>query len=196
MSTMQNGFLPPPDDSRLELTMAAMRSERRNRPRMLPIAAAVVLVAALAYLGWTFTVRSAAATRLARDNSSYANIQGVVAQLEAVQALRENPKYNADNGLVGKLQVFASSMDLRVEVQQKQAPTSNSVKGFTKWLYTTIISDADPSLALRWIAESTDGQNFPGLEVDQIKLTPGRTLETGTVAWTVDVAFSRWERQP
>jgi hypothetical protein len=198
MSTMPSSFQPPTgpaDDSRLELAMAAMRRERRNRPRALPMLALVVLAVAVASLIWTFSVRAAAATRLSRASSSLANIQGVVSQLDAMETQRNDPKYNPEIDMVGKLQRFAAQLELpRVEVRQTNPTTSVNVKGFTKRVYVTVIPDTDPALLLRWVAESTNGVNFPGLEVEMLKLTPGRTLENDTVGWTLDIAFRRWER--
>ena len=198
MSTMPSSFPPAPgaaDDARLELAMAAMRRERRNRPRALPMLALVILGIAVAYLIWTFSIRAAAATRLTRASASLANIQGVVAQLDAMEKQRSDPKYNPEIDMVGKLQRFAAQLQLpRVEVRQTNPTTSVSVKGFTKRVYTTVVSDTDPALLLKWVAESTNGVNFPGLEVDMLKLTPGRTLENDTVGWTLDIAFGRWER--
>jgi hypothetical protein len=198
MSTMPPGLAPPADESRLELAMAAMRSERRNRPRALPVLALLVLAVAVGYLVWTFTLRATAATRLSRATSSLGSIEGVIGQLQAMQAQRDDPKYDPQNDMVGRLQRYATStIGLpRVEVQQKDPTTSATVKGFTKRVYTTIVADADPALLLEWVTKATDGQTFPGLEIEQIKLTPGRTLEDGKVAWTLDIAFRRWERQP
>jgi hypothetical protein len=185
------------DDGRLELSMAAIRSERRNRPRALPIMAALVLVAALGYLMWTSAARAAASSRLSRSSSQLASIEGVVAQLKGVQAQRGDPKYNPANDMVGRLQQFAVQVGLpRPQVQEKDPTTTAGVKGFTKKIYTTVINDADPALLLAWVTRSTDGENFPGLEIEQMKLTPGPTLEDGKVAWSLDIAFRRWERLP
>lgn len=197
MSTMPSAFPPPGDDSRLELAMAASRAERRNRPRALAVLAVLVLAGAVAHLLWTMAVRGTQTARLSRASSQMASIQGVVSQLKSAQTTRADPKYNPANDMVGRLQRFADQVGLpRPQVQEKDPTTTAGVKGFIKKVYSTVINDADPALLLEWVTRSTDGENFPGLEIEQMKLTPGRTLENGTVAWSLDIAFRRWERLP
>jgi hypothetical protein len=196
MSTMPTGFSASPDDSRLELSMAAMRSERRNRPRFVVVIALLVLVGAVANLAWTFMARTAAATRLTRATASLGSIQGVIGQLETMEAERTSPKYDPMD-MVVRLQNFATQVGLpRPEVQAKDPQTTANVRGFNKRVYTTVISNADPEQILRWVAEATDGVTFPGLETDSFKLTPGSVLPNGKVGWTLDIAFRRWERKP
>ena len=195
MSAMPDGFPGPGDDSRLELTMAALRSERRNRPRLVLVVALLVLVAAVVNLLWTFANRAAAATSLSRATGSLASIQGVVSQLQSLEERRSSPKYERDNDMEGKLGRFAVQVGLpRTEVVAKD-PTS-SLKGFRKRTYTAQITEADPELLLSWVTKSTDGVNFPGLEVETLKMTPGRTLDSGKISWTLDITFRRWERLP
>jgi hypothetical protein len=192
---MPNGLPNASDDARLELAMAAMRSERRNRPRYLVLIALLVLVVAVVNLLWTFTSRAAAAASLSRATASLANIQGVISQLQTLEERRTSPKFDPDNDMEGKLSRYAMQLGLpRVEVAAKE-PTS-SLKGFRKRTYTTQVQEQDPDLLLSWITKSTDGVTFPGLEVEQLKLVPGRVLESGKVGWTLDITFRRWERLP
>lgn len=196
MSTLPGGFSPSPDDARLELTMAAMRAERRNRPRMLLVLAALILVAAVVNLLWTFTKRATADAGLSRVSASLANVKIVVDQLKTLEEKRLSPKYAIDNDMDGKLMRFASETIglTRPEIQVR--PGSSGVKGFTKRLYPGTITEADPAMLLRWVSEATDGRlpQFAGLEVETLTLKPGRTLESGKVGWTLTVTFRRWER--
>lgn len=194
MSTLPDAFSPP-DDARLELTMAAMRSERRNRPRFLLVVASLVLVASLIHLLWTFTGRATAQAGLNRASSSLANVQGYVSQLTALEEKRSSPRFAPDNDMEGKLMRFAEQVGLgRPQITPKNV--SSTFKGFRRIAYQGVITEADPALLLRWVTESTDGRNFPGLEVETLKLTPGRVLSSGQVGWTLDITFRRWERQP
>lgn len=195
MSSMPNGLPNGADDARLELAMAAMRSERRNRPRFLLLIALLVLVVAVVNLLWTFTSRAAASASLGRATASLANIQGVISQLQTLDERRASSKYEPDNDMEGKLSRYAVQLGLpRVEVAAKEP--SSSLKGFRKRTYTAQLPEEDPALLLSWVTKSTDGKTFPGLEVEQFKMVPGRTLESGKVGWTLDITFRRWERLP
>lgn len=195
MSMMPNATSPP-DDGRIELAMAAARTERRNRPRGLVVLAAVVLAASIVFLLWVLASRAAAATSLSRANASLAVIDGVTKQLDAMERQRASPRFNPENDMVGLLQRFAGSLGLpRTEVSSKDPTTAAAVKGFVKRTYSTTINEADPELLLSWVAQSSDGAKFPGLEIDSMRLTPGRTSETGRVVWNLDITFRRWERQ-
>lgn len=188
---------PSQDDGRLELSMAAARAERRNRPRLMLILASLILLIAIISVFWSFTARTAAHASLSRANSTIANIRGVVDQLEILEDKRLDPKYNPDSGMETKLQQFAVQVGLaRPEVSAKDPNISAAIKGFRKRVYSTVINESDPDLLMRWVAEATNGTSFPGLEVESLKLTPGRTLESGKIAWNLDVSFRRWERQP
>jgi hypothetical protein len=194
MSTMSGGYSSQ-DDGRLELSMAAMRSERRNRPRILLVVASVILLAALVNLLWTFTKRAAVATSLSRANASLANVGGVVDQLESLEEKRSSPRYDPQNDMEGMISRFAGQVGLvRPEVVVKNQ--SSAFKGFQKRTYATQIPESDPDLLLDWMARATDGVTFPGLEIELFKLTPGRTLENGKIAWSLDITFRRWERTP
>ncbi len=194
MSTLPETFSSSADDSRLELAMAAARSERRNRPRLLIVIALIILIVAVINLLWTFTQRAAAATSLSRARASYANIQGVVAELESLAEKRSSPKYNPEIDLEGKLGRFAESPIGLPKIEVSVRSTSSNLKGFREMVYQAVVPEADPQLLLRWVTESIVA--FPGVEIKSLRMTPGRTLENGTVAWTLDISFRRWERTP
>jgi hypothetical protein len=195
VSTLPDTFSSSADDSRLELAMAAARSERRNRPRLLIVVALLILIVAAINLLWTFTQRAAAATSLSRARASLANVDGIVAELERLAEKRASPKYNAEIDLEGKLGRFAEDPRIglpKIEVNVRS--TSSNLKGFKEMVYQAVVPESDPQLLLRWVTESLAA--FPGVEIKSLRMTPGRTLENGTVAWTLDISFRRWERTP
>jgi hypothetical protein len=179
-------------ERRLELGALAAQRERRNRPRVLLLAAFVLLAASLLFLvlSWNssrearrFAVGQqrlaeqalAAGAELKRLKDAQAAMGGTIAAPAATQVRSRIQQAGAAAGL-------RDAAGLVPRTDRRSFAEQRVVQEQLRYEIT------DPSLAalMDWMRRAT--AEVPGLEVYRVRLEPT------TDAWRLQVTFARWEK--
>ncbi len=186
----------PTEEARLELTVAAMSAARSNRPRHLVVAGVGLLAIALVYTLLEVGARGAAASEVAQARQDLKNLEQMKQEIVAAQAFGSTDDLKPDRRIVGTLQAMAQASGLPETVTVQEGEPYTKVEGFVQRKYSTKIDDQDPAHVLGWVATVTGEHGVPGLDVAELKLSPGRPLElAGIIGWNLTVTFTRWERK-
>jgi hypothetical protein len=179
------------DDVRFEMAAQAASRERRNRPVILVVVAALALlvagVAALAGLA----ARASAAAAYQDQLDAQARVQSMLSQL----AVLKNAEAASTSGAAHDPNVrIASNMEglaLRAGLSRPSPPHESPEPrggGITvkEYVYTNVRA---PSLTplLQWVRLAVE--EVPGLELYKIT-----SLKPDAAGWNMSVSFRRWER--
>jgi len=198
MSTLGTPSTSSAQDRSLELAMTAMSAERSNRPRILILAAGLLLAIAIAYLGWGLVVSGAAKARLSKARGDYRNLESLVQQVRSNFDPTSTELYKpvTPSNVANKIQTHAESLGMPGVISSTGADIrSVNVKGYVQKQYSVNILEKDPRLLLQWLQKVVQDNEVPGMDISRVKLTPGFKLPSGAVGWNLEVTFKRWQRE-
>lgn len=175
------------EEARFELSMAAAARERRNRPMLPTLVAALALVigAVLALTGLTSKASAEAAYR--RAVAQAGRTQG---QLDEFARLSQGDSDMDVGAIVDKPISRIGQMAVLAGMPEEPRPpteTAQEIGGGTlhSYLYTGVHAEELRTL-LDWLRQATEA--VPGLEVYGLTTSPDPT------GWKLTVTFRRWER--
>jgi hypothetical protein len=183
------------EESRLELAVAAADAERANRPRWVIFLGVFLLVVAVIFTLTQVTARTAALAQVYYERDKTSKVEKLKDELD-----RENARLNArgtaaDARMGAKLEATAvrAGVLLASPVTDSSAAPMASV-GMKQITYRARAVNADPLSILNWLRIIQEDPETSGLELLEVKLTPGAGTPTNTPGWNVDVQFTRWEK--
>ncbi|MBL8765194.1 MAG: hypothetical protein JNM07_13090 [Phycisphaerae bacterium] len=183
-------------DPRAELAATAAHTQRRNTPRHLLVAGAGVLLVGVAYAGLEWWGRGSA---LRQEEYERSQTEAVRQKSDAIRAIVKSgdaERFKRDLLIVSKLDdVVRKQLGVPAEKSsiQDAQPSSSSGRGeLVRQTWKVEVNDQPAEVVLAVIRECL--KVAPGMEVSQVRLNAGTSLET-SVGWKLMLDVSRWERR-
>lgn len=188
--------MKPAEERELHLRVLAASAERRNRPRALPVAAAALLAAGVAYSGWAVAQAGARDRELNAAAESNAEVMGLVNKIKAIREDRGHKpvqdQFRRDDQLLGKLERIHEGLGVaqRPTLMEQPRPRPLGLDAqLQERVVTATLLQMSMTDAMRWI--NTALADIPGLHVIGIEIRPDRAR-----GWVVSVDLGRWELKP
>lgn len=183
-------------DDRDALAMAAGAAERRNRPRMMIVLGAVVLVVGAGVLGTGLMQVGSADGALSASRSQLRRMKTMEREIVALTERAEETGTGDTFRRIGDLETRIQGLaELRgmaePEFLDRREADRNIQPGMQRVELRYRAQDLDFGKIVGWLVDATLDPNtrIPGLEVKALRLNPRDNV------WAVEVTFSRWERQ-
>lgn len=183
-------------DDRDALAMAAGAAERRNRPRMMIVLGAVVLVVGAGVLGTGLAQVGSADGALSASRSQLRRMKTmereIVALTERAEETGADDAFRRIGDLETRIQGLAELRGMsEPEFLDRREADRNLQPGMQRVELRYRAQDLEFGRVIGWLVDATLDPNtrIPGLEVKALRLNPRENV------WAVEVTFSRWERQ-
>lgn len=193
MSTLGSGSFSPSQEAALDLTMTAAATERSNRPRNWIVLALVLLVVSLGYLAWIITSSGESSAKVTKARNDFKNLQSLVQQFKANFDPAAASLLDPNPSVTNLLQTHAEELGIRDVIASAGNDTRN-IKGYVSKQYSVNFSEKDPNLLLQYLSRVTTDPRLAGLDIWRMKLLPGFRLASGSIGWSLEVGFKRWQR--
>lgn len=190
-------LIPLGDEPALELASAAASAERQNRPTLLLVLSALLLIGAGVYAVRSFWGVAAARVEIRDEQDKTRQLQDLAAQIKRISEGEKTELNEPDPGVVAKLEQLAKSLGLperpKLVITQSDAPRTG--QGVSKKRFTAEIKEAQSQSLLNWLVQATgvNDVGLSGLEVSQVKILPNKGQGAG-VAWDASIILTRLER--
>ncbi|MDX9911934.1 MAG: hypothetical protein RBS39_08895 [Phycisphaerales bacterium] len=186
MSTLGANF----EERRYALVALAAQRERASRSRGLLVIAVLAILGATIALGLGLLAQQRAGNALTRENRKALNILTLTEQLRQLDQ-RDTSETDALVGepianLYSRVQELARRAGLKNEIRLPGETQVGQGAGVRRLAYRYTTNDPSLENLLHWIDLVI--REIPQMQVRSIKLAP---LAGG---WSLEVAFSRWER--
>lgn len=174
-------------EERDDLATAALLANRRNRPRGTVVLAAIVAgIAAIALLVSLASVAGAAGAH-AKRLRQLERTQELVARHRGLEMSGDpGGQFDRNPTLLSTMEQLAIRAGLDKPAVPSRTPEGRGPIQETRIKYNTFRVD-DIENVMRWIDSVVT--EVDGVRVHELRIDPQPT------SWTVDVTFSRWERQ-
>jgi len=193
MSTIDTGPFSQGQEASLDLTMAAAATERSNRPKNWVILSLLLLVISVGYLAWILASRGASAAKLSKARNDYKNLDTLVQQFKASFDPAAASLLDPNPSVTNLLQTHAEDLGIKDTLASAGNDTRN-IKGYVSKQYSMNFIEKDPTVLLQFLSRVTTDSKLAGLDIWSLKLTPGFKLPNGSVGWSLEVRFKRWQR--
>jgi hypothetical protein len=182
------------EESRLELAVAAADAERANRPRWIVALGIVLLAIAIVFTLFQVSSRTAELIRVQVERDRTAKVENLKADLDRENARLVARGTKPDPRMGAKIEATAvrAGVLLASPVTDSAAAGLASV-GMKQVTYRAHAVNQDPLSILNWLRIAQEEPDTAGLELLEVKLTPGAGTPTNSPGWNVDVQFTRWE---
>jgi hypothetical protein len=184
------------EDTRLELSFAAMAHERRNRPLSVLIVAVAALLLMAMFAGFGIRSRGAARAELRRTMTDQALVERYAEELAALERMERDPSSGRGGGrpipnLLTRMEELAVQAGLeKPRPPRVPAPEQRGAIRITHYHYgdnTNPITHTSLSSLLDWLRLAQSEEL--GMEVTGLNLRPDGNN------WRMTVSFRRWERE-
>jgi hypothetical protein len=177
------------EEARLAMAAVAARAERLNQPSILLYLAALLLLAALIFLGVEFRASLSASSHLSSEKSQAEETIQKAGRLKALrEAAQAEPSLSQPATQV-RTRIEQAGVDVGLK-NRVPLPTTRTERppglGSMQTRFDYEVRDEDLQRLLQWTQKAVT--DVPGLEVYSISLRPEAHQ------WILRVSFSRWER--
>jgi len=185
-------------DARFTLAAAAAQSERRARPRALPLAAALAFVVCAIWLSSQLAALGAAKSSLQRAERDANTVERLGSEIER---LRAAAAANPDTQAFAPVRASAlAALAEQAGLGENIIPTdrTSEVGGMTQRLITFNFESKPLDQLMTFMQSITD--RYPGTHVYSVELSIGRGANLrrantpDPTGWNLDVTFARLER--
>lgn len=178
------------EDERYELAARADQADRRNRPKLAPTLASILLLVALAALISGVVSYRAAGSEVGKWRAWVEATLEESGRINAIQAERAlGDELEPVGSLITPIERLALANGMsKPNLPREDRTRENPATGLRQYSLAYGVRQTDLRATLSWIREVLD--STPGLFVERLEIRPNE--QRGD--WEIDVNFSRWER--
>lgn len=176
------------EGARTELGIAASTNERRNKPRILIVLAALALVGACIYTLVEYQSRAEALAALKDRRERTEQISRLADEIDRLRKKESERGLDPDARVAPKLEMLAAGVNFKLSgpISDSEAARTGSM---VQKKYSARATNQDPAAMLNFL-QATQGPETPGLEIARLSIRP----QGPEGSYNVDIDFTRWEK--